>query len=414
MDGQGGLHGSFGEEHFGATVLGDSRRTKRLVRIADKMVKHPDGTLPDKISDPAELRALYRLANDAHVTHEAVLAPSRARTLRKMAETEKTVLVIHDTTELDFSGLSIPTLGQIGNGFGRGYLVHNTLAVVAETRDVLGLAYQKLAKRPKRDRRRRRRPVPRRERGPTANRVCGRKRVGRFPPRRRGVAGWRSAIAAPTFWSTSISPRRTENRMSCGRSTIAVFRWKTAKKRSCTTALASFAAQATKTLDVPAAKQRPARKAKVAIAWEKMTILVPRQPRGEIRGVPLVVWVVRVWELDPPAGVDPLEWILLTNVAVNDLADAWERVAWYECRWIIEEYHKAMKTGCDIEDNAIHHRGRLAADDRVAVGGGLVPVELAQRQPSCRTPASARQARSFPCCSSWYWRCIVINNRVKT
>ena len=105
MDGQDGLQGSFGEEHFGAAELGDCRRTKRLVRIADKMVKHPDGTLPDKINDPAELRALYRLANEDHVTHEAVLAPSRACTLRKMAETEKTVLVIHDTTELDFSGL---------------------------------------------------------------------------------------------------------------------------------------------------------------------------------------------------------------------------------------------------------------------------------------------------------------------
>ena len=81
MGGQGGWHGSFGEEHFGAAELGDARRTKRLVRIADKMVKHPDGTLPDKINDPAELRALYRLANEARVTHEAVLEPSRARTL---------------------------------------------------------------------------------------------------------------------------------------------------------------------------------------------------------------------------------------------------------------------------------------------------------------------------------------------
>ena len=67
-----------------------------------------------------------------------------------MREVEGTVLVIHDATELDFSGLrSLKGLGQIGSGNHRGYLAHNVLAVVAETRDVLGLVYQKLAKRPK-------------------------------------------------------------------------------------------------------------------------------------------------------------------------------------------------------------------------------------------------------------------------
>jgi hypothetical protein len=63
-----------------------------------------------------------------------------------------------------------------------------------------------------------------------------------------------------------------------------------------------------------------------------------------------LVWVVRVWEPDPPAGVEPVEWFLLTNVAVKSAADAWERVDWYCVRWVIEEYHKAQKTGCTIED----------------------------------------------------------------
>ena len=139
----------FGVEHFGAANLGDVRRTRRLVQIADQIAKHPGGTPPDKINEPADLKAFYRLMNNPNVTHESVLAPSRERTLRLMGEASGTVLVIHDTTELDYSGLSIPQLGQIGNGSGRGYLAHNALAVVVETREVLGLAYQKLAKRPK-------------------------------------------------------------------------------------------------------------------------------------------------------------------------------------------------------------------------------------------------------------------------
>ena len=125
----------FGEEHFGAAQLGDHRRTKRLVQLADKMVMHPGGTLPDKIDDPASLKALYRLVNREEVTHATVLAPSRERTLRLMREVEGTVLVIQDTTELDFSGLaSLEGLGAIGNGGCRGYLAHNALAVVAHRR----------------------------------------------------------------------------------------------------------------------------------------------------------------------------------------------------------------------------------------------------------------------------------------
>ena len=58
---------------------------------------------------------------------------------------------------------------------------------------------------------------------------------------------------------------------------------------------------------------------------------------------------MRVWEPNTPKDEEPLEWILLTNCPVTSLTDAFERVDWYERRWIIEEYHKGMKTGCGIE-----------------------------------------------------------------
>jgi hypothetical protein len=57
-----------------------------------------------------------------------------------------------------------------------------------------------------------------------------------------------------------------------------------------------------------------------------------------------------VREVDPPAGAAPLEWVLLTNVPVATAADAWERADWYACRPVIEEFHKALKTGCGVED----------------------------------------------------------------
>jgi hypothetical protein len=61
MDDRSACARTFGEEHFGAAKLGDVRRTRRLVQLADRVVKRPGGTLPDKIDDPASLKALYRL-----------------------------------------------------------------------------------------------------------------------------------------------------------------------------------------------------------------------------------------------------------------------------------------------------------------------------------------------------------------
>ena len=55
----------FGRVHFGEAELGDRRRTERLVKTADAVMCHPGGTLPEKLSDPAGLKALYRLADDS-------------------------------------------------------------------------------------------------------------------------------------------------------------------------------------------------------------------------------------------------------------------------------------------------------------------------------------------------------------
>lgn len=339
---------TFGEEQFGVAELGDKRRTKRLVQVANKIASHPGGTLPDKINDPTDLKAFYRLMNSAPVTHAAVIAPACARTREKMAETKGTVLVIHDATELDYSGLSsIPTLGQLGNGKNRGYIAHNVLAVKAETREVVGLAYQHLVKRAK----------PRK--GETREQRRGRSdRESRW---------WKDASrripTAPTGSRyVEIGDRgsdvlefldylQTENKQYCVRSKhnrkIELEDGEKSKLHDYARALPEAGRL---TVEVAATATRPARTATVAVSWACVKLLIPKQPRGEVRGQPLTTWVVYVRELNPPADVEPLEWILLTNVPVNCFADACERITWYQMRWIIEEYHKGLKTGCQIED----------------------------------------------------------------
>ncbi len=139
---------SFGEINFGQAQLGDQRRTKRLVRVADALVRHPGGSLPEKLRCSGELDGLYHLMKGKTVTHETVLAAHRALTLQKIASHDGPVLVIHDTTELDFTTHeSLDDAGQIGNGSRKGWLCHNSLVVCPKRREVLGLAGQILHRR---------------------------------------------------------------------------------------------------------------------------------------------------------------------------------------------------------------------------------------------------------------------------
>jgi hypothetical protein len=146
-----------------------------------------------------------------------------------------------------------------------------------------------------------------------------------------------------------------------------------------------------KTVEVQGTTKQPARRATVSIAWAAVTLMVPPQPRGEIRGVPLRTWVICVSEIDPPAGTaEPLEWILLTNVPVRTLEDALERIAWYECRWIVEEYHKAMKTGAEVESLQFTSEAALQPAIALLSVGALFLLNL--RNASRRPDAKERRA----------------------
>ena len=66
-------------------------------------------------------------------------------------------------------------------------------------------------------------------------------------------------------------------------------------------------------------------------------------------------------EEDAPAGAEPIEWALLTTLAVEDFEQACEKVAWYTQRWGIEVFHRTLKSGCRVEDRQLGHSDRLQA-----------------------------------------------------
>lgn len=341
----------FAERHFGNADLGHQARNDSLLRLARNLSRHPGGTLPHKLRDPADYKSMVRLANRPEVTHGSVLGQHYQNTHQEMQRSPGVVLVLHDTTELDYSGLKeTKGLGQIGNGGGRGYLCHNSLAVDPQSREVLGLAHQILHVRAQ---------VPKKE-----SVTAKRKRKDR-ESRLWSTAVQAISQQAGNHHQVDVCDRGSDlfeflaNEDDLGRDFVVRASHSRsmrpghdgeADKRPLFQYARSLKRQGTmrqKTVQTRVGRSK--QKAKVCISFAPVQLLPPHVKRGEYEKRPLPLWVVRIWEPNPPKGAQRLEWILLTSVPVESVDDAWQRGDWYECRWIIEEYHKAQKTGCGIE-----------------------------------------------------------------
>jgi len=398
--------GTFGERNFGTADLGDKRRTASIIKLANRIVQHPGSSLPAKLGDPAMLDAMYRLCRSEKVTHEAVLAPHIARTRETIDECgeEDVVLILHDGTELDYTSKKklAGQLGQIGNGRGRGYLVHNSLAVTSDGA-VIGLVGQRLYLRPHVDKNES--AVQKRERENRESRLwC--QGVASLPADRclvdvcdRGADTFefleREANSGRRFvvrssYSRSMSPGHDPD-TNAGKTTLHTYA-RTLEPMGGTTVTVQKKEPKRKTKRKSGKLKHPPRSkrtAKLLVSAAPVLINSPRKKRGCHGDEPLPMWVVRVWEPNPPKGEEPLEWFLLTNEPVRTLEAVLRVVTWYRKRWIVEEYHKGQKTGCGIEDLQFQYRDRLEPAIALLSVTALTLLKL-------RDAARAEDARTRP------------------
>jgi len=101
-------------------------------------------------------------------------------------------------------------------------------------------------------------------------------------------------------------------------------------------------------------------------------------------------WTVRVWEESAPSSGTKLEWILVCLDPVVNAAEAWEKCDWYSCRWMVEEFHKAKKTGCGIEN--LQFRTEAALQPMIAMLSVVAVMLLNLRQAARRPDAKERPA----------------------
>jgi Transposase Tn5 dimerisation domain len=266
------------------------------------------------------------------------------------------VLAVQDTTEIDWtSHPATQGLGPLGHRACQGLHVHSTLAVTPE-RVPLGLLAQQVW-----------------ARDPAA--VGKRARRKQLPIGQKESQKWLTSLDA-VFRARAECPQTRF--VSVGDREADVFDLLVAARPEhvelliravwdrCVTApehyvWATVAAQPVVEelrLQVPRRGPQPGRAARLALRYGPVTLCPPRHRKRE--GLPEgALWAVQVGEIAPPTAVEPIEWLLLTTVAVQTVDDARERVAWYACRWGIEVWHRILKSGCRIEARQLATAERL-------------------------------------------------------
>lgn len=384
---------SLGQAIFGHAQLGDRRRTSRLVETFNRMQQHPGGTLPDKLSTPADLRAFYRLCDTDDVTHEAIIAAARQYALRRIADSAGAVLMVHDATELDYTSLTslADDLGQIGKGTHLGYICHNVLAIAADTGDVLGLADQILHCREE---------VPEnetltehRERESRESRLWLRG-TEHLPADAKLVDVADQGSDTFEFLDHEFHSGRRFVVRACKVRKVYAGHQPVGPRHYLKEYADALPELGRFTMDVQAQPGRKARKcAEFIVRGGAVLVCPPHAKHGHHGDDPLPLYVVQITEVDPPVGEKAIDWTLLTNEPVQTFADAWRVSGWYERRWIVEEYHKSQKTGCQIEDMQFTTTARL--EPAIALLSVVAVTLLNLRDASRRADAKTRPATTI-------------------
>lgn len=290
-------------EEFVGVSLGDRRRDARLQEAATAMADRPTASNPQRM-DWNELRAFYRLANHRRATLDNLQSGHRERTRTRMAATPHRVLVIHDTTELDFTAHPAvhAELGPIGTGEGVGLLQHNSLAFDPEGKQVLGLIDQHVERRqprPKEETRQQRALRPHKESRLWLEGIRG---VGRTPAGSRWIdvcdrgADYFEAMQESRRLDHDFLIRVRQDR----RVSVAEVDEETGEAvdvlQTLHEAAAAIEGATTKEVSVASKGGRPGRVATVQVGY-RLLRLQPPQPDGRRRGMTsMAVTLVRVWE----------------------------------------------------------------------------------------------------------------------
>jgi hypothetical protein len=356
--------------------LPEERLERRLTTILVDTLEHPSASIPQAAGDAHQAKGTYRFYANPRVTTTALRQGFATATAQRCLDHDA-VLVVQDTSTLNFTGLhSIPELGPIDSGgHARGVHVHTALAVTTSGQ-VLGILDQQSWARPQ---------------------------PGQPGPEEKESGKWIYGLEAARAAVYEAAGDRAVPRL------IHVMdREGDAYEVMMTVVDAGDSAiircAQNRRIDDPLAKAHEAVRSQPVLCATTVRVnrtpgVPPRQAVVQVRSLtvdlvpdlvkyphawPMTWNLVEVWEPAPPAGTEPVHWLLWTREPAATAAEALEVVRKYTCRWPIEDVHLVLKSGCRVE--ALRLKTWDALEKAVTVNAAVAARIVSLRDRASQTP----------------------------
>jgi hypothetical protein len=367
-------------EEMKTTDLGDQRLNERFESILEAFAARPNISIPAAMRGRAELEATYRFCDNKNVTPEKILQPHFDAT-KQRCKHQSIVLCAQDTSELDFSRpqQQVKGAGPLDASSRRGAFLHLNEAF-SEDGTPLGAVGAKLwarseadpehPKLSKKEKQKQRLSLPI-EQKESIRWIEGLRQTQKLAKECPDTLCVSLSDSESDIYELLIEPRTTNN-----------FHWivracqdrKVLDEQGVTTGLIrdSLLQQpvlATNEISVrgreqkiscdksPRRQSRVSRQAMVEVRACAVTIKAPSNRKHSVDSVSVNVVLVR--EPNPPAGEEPIEWILLTTLPISTLEEVLAVIRYYTVRWMIEIYFRTLKSGCRIEDRRFETIDRM-------------------------------------------------------
>ena len=335
--------------------LGEKRLEKRLMKIISDFSQNPTASIPAFCGDWAATKATYAFFKNPTSGTEAILL-AQSRATRERLEGQRRILILQDTTSFDFSHHpQTAGLGPLENTVCQGFFAHTSLATTVEGVPLGVLAQQTWV----------------RDEQSTGKRHQRHQRLIEDKESHK----WLQALTD----STQVLPAETQAIVISDReSDIYEYfvqpraepvdllvrarhdRRLEQESQLLFLTLSSTPVRGKVTVEVgPRPGQKP-RQAECQVYYQRVKLRPPRRRSAKHpKLAPVVLWAILIKEMHPPAGLEALEWFLLTTVEITNFEQACQFIESYTCRWVIERFHFVLKSGCEIEKRQFEHRDRL-------------------------------------------------------
>ena len=337
---------------FETALFGDKRLSDRLVKVAKDLSEHPSMPINQASGDWHSTKGAYRFFDNEKVNPASILEPHFENTMKRMMPHE-IVLSIQDTTTFNYSSHEALKLGPIGKEGTNGIMQHNTLAVSGDGLP-LGLLDQITWIRPSEE-----------EAKDHKKLLLEEREIFRW------IQSLENSVARTQHHSNvvSVNDRESDFYEFYDRAESLKAQYLIRLKHNREISESAKGAKSylqeqpvAKTYEIVVPRRTgdyPERTATVELRYAPITVHAPKDIEESVVHDEINMYGIHVKEIDPPAGIEAIEWFLVTNVAVSTIKDAMERVQWYLLRWMVEIYHKSEKSCCSSEEC------RLETDDRM-------------------------------------------------